>query len=125
MSDDKAALVGFANHRLNMNATINLSKELTFNITAIYYGARYGYTSADTSGSSVMEKLDPMTLINLFLNYQTPVKGLTIGLGVYDVMNQKYVFLQPYDGGHAPLPGPPREIIFKLKYALNFKKKEN
>ena len=123
VADDKAALIGFANHRLNLSATINVTKDLTFNATAIYYGARYGYTSVDTSGYSVMEKLDPMTLINLFLNYQTPLKGLTVGLGVYDLMNQKYAFLQPYDGGHAPLPGPSREIIFKLKYVLNFKKK--
>ena len=57
------------------------------------------------------------------MRYETPIKGLTVGLGVYDALNQKFKFIQPYDGGHAPLPGPSREIIFRLNYHLNFKSK--
>ena len=27
----------------------------------------------------------------------------------------------PYDGGHAPLPGPSREFVLKLSYTYPFK----
>ena len=56
------------------------------------------------------------------MRYETPIKGLSVGLGVYDALNQKFKFIQPYNGGHAPLPGPSREIIFRLHYNLQFKK---
>ena len=78
----------------------------------------------DTVGNSIQKKLDPTLLLNFFMRYETPIKGLSVGLGVYDVLNQKLKFIQPYDGGHAPLPGPSREIIFRLSYNLKFKNKD-
>ena len=76
----------------------------------------------DSSDNSVIKRLDPTLLLNFFVRYETPIKGLSVGIGVYDALNQKFKFIQPYNGGHAPLPGPSREIIFRLHYNLQFKK---
>jgi len=124
VAEDEPALLAFSNHRLNFNATCRPNKKLSVCLTASYYSARWAVTSVDTAGASVFEKLAPSTLLNIFINYE-PVKGLNIGIGAYDALSQKFLFVQPYDGGHAPLPGPTRELVFKLQYNLNFKKKES
>lgn len=124
VTDNTVSLLGFSNHRLNLNAGWNITKDLSFNTTASFYGKRWAYTSVDSLGESVIEELDPTLLLNFFIRYETPLKGLSIGAGVYDVLNQKFLFVQPYNGYHAPLPGPSREIVFKLSYNLNFKKKK-
>jgi outer membrane receptor for ferrienterochelin and colicin len=130
VNSDSAKLLGFASHKLNLNALFNFTENLSVNITASFYGSRYGYSKVDTSIASgvstpIMEKFEPITLINIFIRYKTPVKGLSVGVGIYDLKNEKYKFIQPYSNastpGHAPLPGPAREFVFKVSYDLNFK----
>jgi outer membrane receptor for ferrienterochelin and colicin len=116
------SLLGFANRKINLNVCWNITKTLSFNTTATLYGQRFAVVAIDSLGNSVQGKLDPTLLLNFFMRYETPIKGLTVGLGVYDALNEKFKFIQPYDGGHAPLPGPSREIIFRVQYNLNFKK---
>jgi len=122
-TEEPASLLAFANHRFNLNACWNITKDLSVNATASVYGKRWAITALDSLDNSVYEQLDPVILLNFFVRYNTPLKGLSIGAGVYDALNQKINFIQPYDGGHPPLPGPSREIIFRLSYDLNFKKK--
>ncbi|MBA3665334.1 MAG: TonB-dependent receptor plug domain-containing protein [Bacteroidetes bacterium] len=123
-TENSASLLGFSNHRLNLNAGWNITKKLSFNTTASFYGARWAVTSLDSAGKSVQELLAPQILLNCFLRYM-PVKGLSIGVGVYDILNQKFKLVQPYDGGSPPLPAQSRELVFRLQYDLNFKKKQN
>ena len=127
---DNSMLLGFASHKVNLNASINLLKNLSINPSGTFYGSRWGYNSLDTGGNAQIHKFAPIVLFNLFLKYNTPVNGLSIGVGVYDLFNQQFVFIQPYaqpgsitNVPHAPLPGPPREFIFRLSYNLNFKAK--
>jgi len=118
------SLLGFANRKANLNVCWNITKALSFNTTATLYGQRFAVVGIDSLGKSIQAKLDPTLLLNFFVRYETPIKGLSVGLGVYDALNQKFKFIQPYDGGHAPLPGPSREIIFRLNYNLKFKNKD-
>lgn len=122
ISDDEKALVGFANHRVNLSAIWNPIEKLSINVNTAIYGQRWAYTSVDSKGESVAEQLPATYLVNVFVNYE-PIDGLNIGLGCYDILNQKFQFIQPYNGYHAPLPGPSREIIVKLQYNLHFKSK--
>ena len=116
------SLLGFSNHRVNLNACFNLTKDLSFNTTASWYDYRRALTGVDAAGEPVQQVLNPKFLFNFFIRY-TGVKNLSVGLGVYDALNSKFEFVQPYNGGHPPLPGPAREIIFRLQYNLNFKAK--
>ena len=45
-----------------------------------------------------------------------PLKGLNFSLGVYNLLGVDYRFVQPYTGGHAPLPGFGREVMLKIGY---------
>ena len=131
--------VGLANHKLSLNTNFNLSSNLTFNPTFIYGGKRYAYTTLegldknedgevdlDENGEEIwlpaISKLDPYLLVNAFLNYRNVVKGLTIGVGVYDLLNESPVIPQAYNGDYAPIPGRSREYILKVSYQLDFKK---
>jgi outer membrane receptor for ferrienterochelin and colicin len=123
VSTNNAALLGFANHRINLNASLKITKNLSINPSASFYSARWGYATVDATGTSVLQKFKPMTLVNIFLQYKTPVKGLSIGLGVYNLFDENFSFIQPYNGYHAPMPSPSREFIFRLSYNFNFKTK--
>jgi outer membrane receptor for ferrienterochelin and colicin len=120
---DKASLLGFANHRANINLCFNITKNFSFNTTGSLYGPRWAVTGYDTTGNAIQEQQPSLFLLNFFAKYQ-PVKGLSIGLGVYDVLNEKFKFIEPYNGGHPMLPGPSREIVFRLQYNLNFKNRQ-
>jgi len=60
----------------------------------------------------------PATLVaNLFLRCESCLTdNLTLGIGVYDVFDENPPFLQPYYGGHPPLPSAGREIGLQVEY---------
>ena len=116
--ENTAALLAFPNHKANLSLYIKLGKYFSVSPSLSYIGDRYAYTSVDTAGNSVIEKLPGLLLANLYFNITNLKRGLTIGLGCYDIVDSKYTFIQPYNGYHAPLPGPSRELLFKITYAL-------
>jgi outer membrane receptor for ferrienterochelin and colicin len=121
VADDKSSLLAFANHKVNISGSWNITDELSLNPSASLYGPRWGYASMDSTGTSELSKFDPVFLVNLFVWYKTPAKGLNVGVGCYDMLNQRFNFIQPYNGYHAPLPAMGREFVFRLQYTLNFK----
>lgn len=117
--------LAFPSHKVNLSAGFNLTKSLSVNPSLSWRGERYGYTSVDTAGYSVVEKFAPAIFVNVFVRYQNLfVKGLALGIGVYDIFNEQVEYIQPYNSYHAPLPGPTRELIVKLSYDLNIGKRK-
>ena len=114
--------LGMLAQKATANVNWNITEHFSINPTLIYGGKRYGYSSLDINGDPQINKIDPYTLANLFLNYRNVVKGLTLGAGVYDLLNEKPAVLQAYNGDFAPIPGRSREYVVKLSYQLNFKK---
>jgi len=117
VSPNNAQTLAFPASKICLNAGYR-SKKITINPTLIYLSERYAY--ADPSLSTPV-KLESVVLFNLFVNFNNVFKGLSIGVGAYDIANSKYEFIQPYNGGHAPLPAGGREFIVKLSYNLNTK----
>lgn len=121
--ENKSVLLAFPSHKINLGAGFNITKQFSINPSVSYRGERYGYTSIDTLGNGVIEKFSPMVLANIFLRYEDLfIKGLDLGVGVYDIFDQRVKYIQPYNSNHAPLPGPSREFIVKLSYTLKAKK---
>ena len=131
--------VGLANQKITLNTNVNISSRITFNPTFMLSGKRYAYTSSTTVDDNedgepdvddngdeieipVLEKLDGYLLANAFVNYRNIVKGLTFGVGVYDILNERPVVPQAYNGDYAPIPGRSREYVVKLSYQLDFSK---
>lgn len=116
------SLLGTSQHRLSFNGRLRLYKGFSVNPSVIFMGKRYGYTSYNfVLDEPVLKEFKPIALTNIFFNYKDFItKGLDFGVGVYDIFNSDFSFIQPYNGGHAPLPSPGRELIVKLNYRLNF-----
>jgi outer membrane receptor for ferrienterochelin and colicin len=115
--------LGFARNKFTINTSFKIGDHLTINPSGIYASKRYAYTEVDENDSPVVTELDPYLLFNLFLNYRNLLtKGLTLGVGAYDLLNQRPAIPQAYNGDYAPIPGRSREYVIKLSYQINFNK---
>ena len=60
-----------------------------------------------------------MVLVNLFVNYENAfANGFDIGVGVYNLLDNKYGYITPYQAGHSAIPSASREIVMKLSYRI-------
>lgn len=50
------------------------------------------------------------------------MKGFRVGIGVSDITNSQYSFIQSYNSGHMPLPIVGREFVIKLQYGIHLNK---
>lgn len=117
-------LLAFPAHKINLSASFQLNRHFTVTPSLLFRSETYSYTSVDTAGNGIVEKFDPQLFANLFFRYENVLKGLDVGIGVYNIFDEKVRYLQPYNSLHAPLPGPSRELVIKLSYAIHFKEKE-
>ncbi len=123
---NNSVLLAFPSNKANISPWFKVGKYFGISPTLSYIGERYGYASVDTLGNSVPQKFNPVLLANLFVSAGNfGIKGVTIGIGCYDILDSKYKFIQPYNGYHAPLPGPSRESIVKITYTAKAQKKKH
>jgi outer membrane receptor for ferrienterochelin and colicin len=119
---DDSVHLAFPAHKVAVTGSVNLTRDLSFNPSAILTSERYGYLSGDTDGNPVLGRRPGGVMLNAnLLHRDLFMKGLDAGLGCFNLLGQEVLYLQPYDGGHAPLPGPSREFVFKLSYTYPFK----
>ena len=110
-------LLAFPAHKVTVRGSLRLTHGLSFTPSAVIYGQRYGYTTGDVDGNPVLGRKPAAALVNLYLLYRNAlVPGLDLGAGVYNVLDQRYLNLQAYTGGHAPMPTPGRELVFRVAY---------
>jgi outer membrane receptor for ferrienterochelin and colicin len=116
-------LLAFPSHKINLSASFKVGDHFSVSPSLLWKGERYGYTSVDSTGMQQIEKFNPSFYANLFLSYDNAfIQGLNISAGCYNLFDEKVVYIQPYNSGHAPLPGGSRELVFRLSYTFNFKK---
>ena len=105
--------ISFPTHKLSLNHTFAITEALSFNHTLIFSSDRYGF-----NGDNLVHHA-PTWVYNTYLRYQSPLlKGLDVGLGVYDVFNERYEYVQQIKTGHPALPGNTRELNLKLSYSF-------
>lgn len=103
--------ISFPTHKVSLNHTVQVTRSLTFNHTLVFSSDRYGF-----SGNTLIHH-DPTWIYNTYFRYQNALlKGVEIGLGVYDVFNAQYEYVQLVNGAHPALPGSTRELRLKLSY---------
>ncbi len=120
-------LLGFPHHKLTMNTNLKVTDSFSVSPSAVFYSNRFGFNSADKDGNPVINEFSPALMLNLYLNYKDFfVNGLDAGIGIHNLLNQTYYYIQPYNGSHAAMPGPETEISFNLGYnfPVNFGNKQ-
>ncbi len=109
----KNVLLGNAQHKVCTELNIRPHKQFNINICQTFLSKRYGYAGIDSIAT-----YKPVFMTNLYLTYTNifNLKGLEIGLGVYNIFNESFVFIQPYKGGVNALPSLNREFLIRLGY---------
>jgi outer membrane receptor for ferrienterochelin and colicin len=116
VTTDKLFL-GFPAHKISLNGHYEFMPKVSINPSLVYYSARYGYNAVDANGKLVLSRYTPSVLANVMVRYEDFLaKGLDIGVGVHNLFNEDYKFIQPYNDGHAPLPDQSRELMLKVWY---------
>jgi outer membrane cobalamin receptor len=114
-------LIASAHHRATANGHVTLGNGFSVATSLLVIGKRYGYLDGDASGQGRLGVEDPELLWDVYLMHRDEwIRGLELGLGLFDVLGSRIRFLQAYDGGHAPLPGPGRELVARVRYVLTF-----
>lgn len=110
-------LLAFPSHKIGLIGSYNVSRTLSISPGLTFIGQRYGYTKLDVDGNPELNKIEPQMMVNVYATYQfLYVKGLSIGAGVYNLLNEKTQYIQPYNGWFPPVPGIGREYVVKLTY---------
>lgn len=114
------AFAGLPTHKLTFNGAFKMLPWLSIDPTAVLLGERYAVHTDEVSGNSVADVLPTQMLLNLFLRAENVgIRGLELGVGVYNILGTDFRVAQPYDGGHAPLPVLSREFLARVTYYLD------
>jgi outer membrane cobalamin receptor len=108
-------LLGFAGHKLTASAQLRPTRNLVVTPSLVFLSERYAYVDAAIYPETT--RIDPRFYLDLFAAWRDlGVKGLELGAGVRNLLDESREYVQPYDGGHAPLPGLTRELFVRLRY---------
>lgn len=119
----KSQYVGFSKHKVTLMAQWNITPKISLTPSAVLSSKRFAYTAVDIENVPVAEKLPGYGLVNLFARFDDVIPGLSIGFGVFDLLNDQPPIVQPYNGETTSIPGLSREWILKIQYKLDFKTK--
>lgn len=115
-SCDSPRLLGLPALKAVVWANVELVADVRLDLSAVLVGARFA-NLPDGHGGARAGELPPGALLNLSLSWRhVGLPGTTLGVGAYNLLNQSVPLAQPYDGGHAPVPGTPRELLVRLGY---------
>ncbi|MDP2309088.1 MAG: TonB-dependent receptor plug domain-containing protein [Pseudomonadota bacterium] len=112
----KDLLLAFPAHKLTVDGSLRVGESFSVNPTAVLLGERYAWT-----GPAEVTRFPPVAMLNVFLQYRDlGIDGLDVGAGVYNILDADAPYLQPYEGGHAPLPAGSREYVARVIYTYRF-----
>ena len=115
----RSVLLGLSPHKVAVLGGASITKQLDASLSAtLLAGERFGfYTYDPATGDPVAKDFGAELQLNAFVSYKNlVVPGSFVGLGVYNLANARTLLIQPYDNGHAPLPGASREVFVRIGY---------
>jgi outer membrane receptor for ferrienterochelin and colicin len=113
--------LGMPQHKATAQFSYNITNKIALSPSFVYLSKCYAYTTLDEFEEPEESIIEQAFLINLFLNFNNLVKKrLNLGIGVYDILDINYNYVQAYNGYSPPFSGPGREILVKLSLNFNF-----
>jgi hypothetical protein len=89
--------------------------------SATYLSARAAQSpnsANDPSGPLETTEEHALLLANMNITVHDLLKDLDIHLAIHNIFDTRYTLIQPFYGGHAPLPAQDREIDFGFTWHL-------
>jgi outer membrane cobalamin receptor len=111
-------LLGMPQHKVTLHGAWKAWKNLRVAPSFVVTSGAWAYMNpGDGMGVGTLTHADPLVLANVFVSYRDlGVEGLEAGLGIYNALDDKNYFFQPYDGGHAEMQGGARMLLLRLGY---------
>ncbi len=112
-------LLGMPQHKVTLHGAWNAWKNLRVAPSFVVTSGAWAYMNPGdpVEGTGTLTHADPLVLANLFVSYRDlGVKGLEAGIGIYNALDDKNYFLQPYDGGHAEMQGGARQLLLRVGF---------
>jgi len=110
-----ALLFGFPAHKATLAAGLHLGPKATLGASAVLLGPRSGNVAGDGSGNPVIGTEPAALLLGGALTYRDfPARGLSLSLGIRNLLDERHRVLQPFAASHAPLPMGGREVTVRL-----------
>jgi outer membrane receptor for ferrienterochelin and colicin len=107
--------LGLSQHKIGFYASYQPVENLSIGPSMTLIGKKYGYSHLDEEGNPAISSFGPYCLFNLSITYNNLLlRGLSINLSAFDILNQKPPFVHPYEGSYCSFPGRSREILLKV-----------
>lgn len=115
--------IGLPAHKGVLVISGQIVKDLDFSFTGICEAAKSGIVGLAPPGAEgppfAYKRYPAQVTTNIFLHYHVNIaQGVDVSAGIVDILNANVKYVQPYAGNHLPLPGPGREYIIRVCYAL-------
>jgi outer membrane cobalamin receptor len=116
VSDAKNLHIGSAAHKFNLLGNLKIGKILNINPSCTFLSERYGQEIEPNTGNISIQKNPSLLLCNLNFHFQSFLRNISASIGVYNIFDVNYNFVQGYQSGRSSLPAPSREFVLKLLY---------
>jgi hypothetical protein len=100
---------------------LRATEHLSFGGSAVFFSGRAALVTASEvlEGRGVVSALPAALLLTAWAGLDdVGLPGLSLQLGVGNLLGADVAFVQPYDGGQAPIPGRGRELFLRVGYAF-------
>ncbi len=121
---DDSRVLGIPMNKATLTGFINPCSRFSIYPSVIWMSERAAMvtdTPPDTvNGTTVQRNLSAALLVNLSARFHDlGLKGLEAGVGIFNLGNNDFKLVQPYRGGHTPLPAFDREWVVDLGYHVS------
>jgi outer membrane cobalamin receptor len=109
--------LGFPTHKATLNASVKIGRGWSAAPGLIWFSQRY-VTYTDDYGNPAQKILDSEFLANLYFRHTFSGAGFELGLGVFNLFDQKYWMAPGCYDDYSETSGPSREYVVKAKYSF-------
>jgi outer membrane cobalamin receptor len=113
------SMLAFPNDKAYIILTTSSKRKLQASVQTIFTGKQH-FISGWDGAAPVYSTLNPTFKTGASVSYCGLLnKGISVTAGVYNLLNEKEIYIQPYNSLHAPIPGRGREYRIQLSYQWN------
>jgi outer membrane receptor protein involved in Fe transport len=113
----RARLLAAPRHKLTLHGAIAAGPRVVIGGAVVVLGPRHAVVGVDAGMRPTYGVIDTDVVLNATVHVRdVGVAGLDVSLGLHDALDARPLMLQPYASGHAPYPGPGREVLLRVSY---------
>jgi outer membrane cobalamin receptor len=115
-------MLGMPTHKITFHGMYRVGAHLRIAPSLVFQSGGWAYDQPnDMMGDGTLRQENATTIANLFVTYHDlGIKGLVAGVGVHNLLDDRFLYIQPYNSGHPPMQGATRELLARIGYTLPF-----